>query len=83
MNELEKNLIQAMKISGLVRELRQSLELFEQGSKQGAVKKISSVEAAIEELNGEVLPEDEEAEEKLTTARENLRWVEDNWRRSE
>lgn len=83
MEEMEKNLVQAVEINALIRKLRQSLELFEEGKKRSAIEKISSVEAGIEELNDEDLSEDEDLEEKLSIARENLKWVENNCNRSE
>lgn len=83
MDEVEKNLAQAVEINALIRKLRQSLELFEEGRETSAIEKIASVEEGIEELSDEDLSEGEEMEEKLSIARENLKWVEDNCKGSE
>ncbi len=77
MDELAEGLSLVGEINLLIRNLQESLRLFEEGQEEDARRKIVSVEEGIEELRREELPGKLGVEEDLAEALTLLDWVRD------
>ncbi|MFB6291358.1 MAG: hypothetical protein ABEJ25_06485 [Candidatus Bipolaricaulia bacterium] len=75
MEKLVEGLELVEEVNGLIKNLQESLELFEQGNYESAFKKINSAKEGIEGLEIEDLPDQDEVEERLGVALENLEWI--------
>jgi hypothetical protein len=78
LDDLDEGLAQVGRITSMIRDLQATLELFERGRKGEALEKISHLEEEVQDLEGSVLADEEEAKEKLALVLEHLEWVEEN-----
>ena len=78
MDKLIEGLALVEEVNALMKDLQQSLELFEGGDSKSALEKIDNVQEGLKEIRGFGITDQPEIDRNLSEALSDLEWISDN-----